>query len=162
MPSRADQAPHARDTPSPSTPRWRSALWIGAAALLGFLGGFLLQYAQVDRARQLVAESNAALQAARLEATLSAAVIEAQSGRYEVARQHASDFYTGLQRRLLPVIDGAPQEEARAMLAERDSIITSLARNDPASPATLADVLVRHRETVRDAALDSSKVPGSP
>lgn len=157
-----DRPTPAADTPSPTTRRWRSALWIGAAALLGFFAGFLLQYAQVNRARQQVADASAALQAARLEATLSAAVIEAQSGRFEVARQHASDFYTGLQRRLLPVIDGAPQAEVRTMLAERDSIITALARNDPASPGTLTGVLERLRETVHRAALDSSKVPGTP
>ena len=156
-----DHPSPARDTPSPSPHRWRSALWVGTAAVLGFLAGFLLQYAQVDRARQQVADASAALQAARLEATLSAAVIEAQGGRFEVARQHASDFYTGLQRRLLPVIDGAPQADVRTMLAERDSIITSLARNDPASPGTLAGVLVRLRETVHRAALDSSNVPGT-
>ena len=152
----------AGTTPSPSPHRWRSALWIGTAALLGLVAGFLLQYTQLDRARRQVADASAALQAARLEATLSAAVIEAQSGRFEVARQHASDFYTGLQRRLLPVLNGAPQGEVRIMLAERDSIITSLARNDPASPGTLTGVLVRLRETVHRAALDSSNVPGAP
>jgi len=89
-------------------------------------------------------------------------VIEAQSGRLEVARQHASEFYTGLRRRLLPVLNGAPQEDMRTMLAERDSIITSLARNDPASPGTLTGMLVRLRETVHRAALDSLIVPGAP
>ncbi len=151
----------ARDTSS-SPHRWRSALWIGSGALLGLLVGVLLQYARVERAQQQVADASAALQAARLEATLSAAVIEAQGGRFEVARQHASDFYTGLQRRLLPVTDGAPQSELRTMLAERDSIITALARNDPASPGTLEGVLIRLRQTVHRAALDSSNVPGTP
>ncbi len=148
--------------PSSPQPRWRLALWIGGAALLGFLAGFLLQNGQVNRARQQVVATSAALQAARLEATLSAAVIEAQGGRFEVARQQASDFYTGLQRRLLPVIDAGSQAEVRTMLADRDSIITALARNDPASTGTLAGVLTRLRETVRRAALDSSKVPGTP
>ncbi|WP_373058684.1 hypothetical protein [Gemmatimonas sp.] len=152
----------AVDTPSPSPHRWRSAFWIGTAALLGLVAGVLLQYAQLDRARRQVADTSAALQAARLEATLSAAVIEAQSGRFEVARRHASDFYTGLQRRLLPVLNGAPQGDVRTMLAERDSIITSLARNDPASPGTLTGVLERLRETIHRAALDSSNVPGAP
>jgi len=57
-------------------------LWIGGAALLGFLAGFLLQYAQVNSARQQIAVASAALHAASLEAMLSAAVIEAQSGRF--------------------------------------------------------------------------------
>lgn len=158
----AAQPSPAREGRSPSSQRWRSAVWVGLAAILGLITGVLLQYAQLDRTRQQVADVAAALQAARLEATLSGAVIEAQGGRFEVARQHASEFYTGLQRRLLPVVVGAPQAEVRTMLAGRDSIITSLARNDPASPGTLADVLVRLRETVARAGLDSSKVPGGP
>ncbi len=150
-----------RDAASPSH-RWRRALWIAIAAVAGFLVGFLLQYARVNSAQRQIAEYSAALQGARLEATLSAAVIEAQSGRFDVARQYASDFYTGLQRRLLPIVDDAPQNDVRSMLAGRDSIITSLARNDPASPGMLGGVLIRLRETVRRAALDASNMPGTP
>ena len=88
-------------------------------------------------------------------------MIEAQSGRFEVARQHASEFYTGLRRRLLPVLNGAPRGDVQTMLAERDSIIALLARDDPASAGTLTGVLVRLRETVHRAALDSSNVSGA-
>ncbi len=144
----------SRGTPSPSTQRWRSALWIASAAALGFVAGFLLQAARLNQAQQQIADASAALHAARLEATLSAAVIEAQGGRFEMSRQLASDFYSGLQRQLLPVIEGAPQSEARAILAERDSIITALARNDPSSPGTLESVLLRLRRTVQRAELD--------
>ncbi len=136
--------------------RGNTTLWIAAAALVGFLIGFLLQYARVNRAQDALASADRSLQAARVESMLSAAVIEAQSGRYEEARQRASDFYTGLQRRLLPVIPEAQRADARTILSERDSIITSLARNDPTSAGTLTSVLIRVRETVRRAGLDSS------
>jgi hypothetical protein len=153
-PPATNAASHSASATSARTSQ--SWLWIGAAALVGFLVGFGAQYSRLGRAQQEARYANHALHAARLEATLSGAVIDAQSGRYEVARRQASDFYTGLQRRLLPVMPAAQQEEARIMLAERDSIITSLARSDPLSSGTLSSVLVRLRETVRRADLDST------
>lgn len=138
------------------------ALWVSVAALLGLLVGYLVQYARVQSLQDDLTTSTRALDAAQLEATLSGAVIEAQSGRYEVARQRASDFYTGLQRRLLPAMESEQQTEARLMLAERDSIITSLARNDPTTSGSLALVLVRFRETIRLAAPDSAAIAPQP
>ena len=145
-----------------SATRVRASIWMAAAALLGFLAGFLLQRARVNGARDDLAQTTRALHAAQLEAVLGAAVIEAQSGRYETARQRASDFYTGLQRQLLPVIAGEQQEKTRTMLSERDSIITSLARSDPTSSGALASVLVRLRETLRRTPLDSIAVSDTP
>lgn len=133
------------------------AFWVLAGAV-GLIVGVLLQQGRVREARADATAADRALQAARLEATLSAAVIEAQSGRYEVARQRASDFYTGVQRQLLPVLTDDERAEARQMLTTRDSLITSLARNDPASSGALAAALVQFRETVRRAGLDSSTV----
>lgn len=157
-----DHASHARAEDAPASKRSRTPLWIAAAALLGFIAGFALQFARVREARRDADFANQAVQAARLEAELGAAVIEAQSARYEVARQRASDFYTGLQRRLLPIIAPTEQDSARVMLSERDSIITALARNDPSSPGALASVLVRLRETISRAGLDSSVAMSPP
>lgn len=162
MPSPSDHTARPPNSSAPSPTRSRAALWIAGAALLGFLAGFLMQLSRVNSAQDDLTRTRNALQAARLEAALSAAVIEAQSGRYEVARQRASDFYTGLQRQLLPVVAGQPQADARAMLTERDSIITSLARSDPTSSGVLASVLVRLRETIRRAELDSTAVTNTP
>ena len=156
---------HSAGPPRPSAQsasRARAAVWIAAAALLGFLAGFLLQRARVNGAGDDLDQTTRALHAARLEAVLAAAVIEAQSGRYETARQRASDFYTGLQRQLLPIIAGEQQKKTRVMLSERDSIITSLARGDPTSSGVLASVLVRLRETLRRTPLDSISVTDTP
>ncbi len=72
-----------------------------------------------------------------------------------------ANFSRDFGRRLLPVLNGEPQGDVRTMLAERDSIIALLARDDPASAGTLTGVLVRLRETVHRAALDSSNVSGA-
>jgi hypothetical protein len=145
-----------------SATRTRTALWVVVAALLGLLVGYLVQYARVQSLQRELVSSTRSLEAAQLEAMLSGAVIEAQSGRYELARQRASDFYTGLQRRLVPAMAAEQLTEARVMLSERDSIITSLARNDPTTSGSLALVLVRFRETVRHFSADSSVVVGRP
>ncbi|HYW32219.1 MAG TPA: hypothetical protein VE869_11975 [Gemmatimonas sp.] len=162
MPSASDATSRAPNSPSSSHTRSRAAVWIAGAALVGCLAGFLIQLSRVNSAQDDLTQTTRALHAARLEAALGAAVIEAQSGRYEVARQRASDFYTGLQRQLLPVIAADQQADARAMLSERDSIITSFARSDPASSGVLASVLARLRETIHDAGLDSTSVTNAP
>ncbi|MBC8087170.1 MAG: hypothetical protein H7Z40_07865 [Phycisphaerae bacterium] len=162
MPSPDSHAARPASTATPPTHRSRTTLWIVAAAVVGFFAGFVLQNSRLSDVRDNLAQTDRALHAARLEATLSAAVIEAQSARYEPARQRASDFYTGLQRRLLPLIAEEQQAEARSILSERDSIITSLARNDPASAGALRLALVRLRETISRAALDTMAKPGGP
>ncbi len=162
MPSPSATTDRPSNASAPAAGRSRAAAWIAAAALLGFLAGFLVQVSRLSSAQDQLARTTRALHAARLEAALSAAVIEAQSGRYEAARQRASNFYTGLQRQLLPVIPAEQQAEARVLLSERDSIITSLARSDPTSSGVLASVLVRLRETTRRAQLDSSPVLNEP
>lgn len=72
---------------------------------------------------------------AQLKGTLAAAVIDVQRGEYEPARQLISDFYTNLR----PLVDTdnsslftpAQREGLRSLLAERDELITLLARSDP-------------------------------
>ena len=132
-----------------------------AGVLVGFLAAFAWQYPRAERLERSASYATRALEAARLESTLSAAVIEAQGARYEIGRQRASGFFTGLQRRLVPVLAGDAQTAARALLAQRDPTVTTLARNDPASASVLAETLGRYREVVRLAGLDSA-VAASP
>ena len=155
-----------RDTTQPaSTPSAsgrhasRTPLWIGAAAPVGFLLGFGWRYPRAERARAVAAYASRALDAARLEAALAAAVIAAKSGEYEIGRQRASEVVTGLQRRVLPGATGDAAATARRILGQRDANITALARGDPASAGVLAQTLSRYREGVRQAGLDSAVAP---
>jgi hypothetical protein len=114
------------------------------AAVVAFLVGFGWQYM---RARGLagdleVAERSAAFNG--LEATLGAATIEAQRGSYELARQHASDFFSTLQTE----IGDAPESATTALqqvLGERDAMITALSRSNPQAGPLLAQMFNRYR-----------------
>ena len=125
--------------------RW--PIYAGIAVVLVFVAAML---AQVLRTRGVQAELAAVRERLVLvesEATLGAAAAEAQQGRYEPARQLASRFFTGLQRRAArePTETRAPLEQ---LLARRDGVITLLSRSDPASVAELARLVTAYRATV--------------
>ncbi|MEO7889697.1 MAG: hypothetical protein ABIW19_06800 [Vicinamibacterales bacterium] len=115
-----------------------------AAFLLGFVPMWLA-------ARTRANERNAAEQALRLaeiENAIAAAAIQARRGDYESARKAASTYYTNLRAELDRAGSGfaASQHDAlRALLAERDQMITLLARSDPAAAERLANTYVSYR-----------------
>jgi hypothetical protein len=117
-----------------------------AAFLLGFVPMWLV-------ARTRANERDVAQQAFRLtqlENTLAAAAIQARRGDYEPAREAASTFYTNLRAELDRSPSGfpAPQREMmQSLLAQRDQLITLLARADPAVAERLADAYVSYRQT---------------
>ena len=117
-----------------------------AAFLLGFLPMWLV-------ARTRGNERNAAEQALRLaqiENALAAATIQARRGDYEPARTAASTFDTNLRAELDRADSGfaEPSRDAlQAVLAERDQMITLLARSDPAVAERLANTYISYRRT---------------
>lgn len=129
----------------------RNGLLIAIAVLIAFGVGAGWQFA---RARQLGSEletmrlqlesTTAALELQKLEATLGAATIEAQRDGYELGRQLASDFFTGLQQS----IAGAPESARTALdeiLAQRDQMITALSRSNPEAGSLLSRLFLRYR-----------------
>jgi hypothetical protein len=117
------------------------------AFLLGFLPMWLT-------ARTRAGERDAAQQELRLahiENSLAAAAIQTSRGEYELARDAASTFYTNLQAELGRSDSGvaAPARGAlQAILAERDQIITLLARSDAAAADRLATAYTAYRQAV--------------
>ena len=117
-----------------------------AAFLLGFVPMWLA-------ARTSANERNAAQQALRLtqiENTLAAATIQARRGDYEPAREAASTFYTNLRAELDRADSGfavPPRDALQALLADRDQMITLLARSDPAAAERLANTYISYRQT---------------
>lgn len=105
------------------------------------LGFFLLGFAPMwFRTTRAIEQRNAAqrgVRLAQLQNTVAAAVIEVQRGQYEPARQLTSDFYTNLRRQVDgnsgSVFTSSQREGLRSLLAERDELITLLARSDPAA-----------------------------
>ena len=123
------------------------AALIFAAFLLGFVPMWLT-------ARTRTIERDAVEQALRLsqlESTLAAAALQARRGDYEPAREAASTFYRNLQAELdrSPSIVSASQREMmQPLLAQRDQLITLLARADPAGADRLADSYVSYRRSM--------------
>lgn len=117
-----------------------------AAFVLGFVPMWLA-------ARTRTNERNAAQQALRLteiKNALAAATIQARRGDYEPARTAASTFYTNLRAELDRAESGfaVPSHDAlQTLLAERDQMITLLARSDPAVAERLANAYVSYRQT---------------
>lgn len=128
--------------PATEQPMRRNIPWKRIVVYAVFaVGFFLLGLIPMGlRARQYAEERKTAQQEVRLkqmESQLAAAVINADRGEYEPARQTASDFFTSLRSQ----IDRGPdsdlstlqRDRLKALLPQRDDVITLLARSDPAS-----------------------------
>lgn len=82
----------------------------------------------------------------KLQSTLASATLLAGRGEYEIARQTTSEFFTSLYNQV-HVTGGVsdltpPQRDTlRALLNDRDNLITLLARRDPAAADRLSDLL---------------------
>jgi hypothetical protein len=130
-------------------PRW--PILAGAAVVLVFIAAMVTQYMRTGQVRDELAAVRERLAAVESEATIGAAVAEAQQGRYEPARQLASRFFTTVQRRALtgPAEQRAPLLQ---LLERRDALITLLSRSDPAAVAELARLVTTYRSITRPAA----------
>jgi hypothetical protein len=131
----------------------RVAVYLGVA-LVFFLLGLVPMWL---RARENADQRDAAqreLRVSRMQNTLASAALDAQRGEYEPARQAASDFFTALREQ----VDGPASEDAaltpaqrdqlRPLHAQRDEVITLLARSDPASSARLLNIYVAFRKAI--------------
>ena len=114
---------------------WKRVALYASISLGFFLLGFAPMWLKASRAIEQRDAAQRGVRLAQLQNTLAGAMIDVQRGQYEPARQLTSDFYTDLRRQL----DGdsgflfAPSQRdgLRSLLAERDELITLLARSDP-------------------------------
>ena len=109
------------------------------------VGFFLLGFVPIwFKATQAIEQRDAAqrgVRLAQLQNTLAAAVIDVQRGQYEPARQLTSDFYTNLRRQIdAEKFTPSEREVLTSLLAERDELITLLARSDPSVTSRLLNV----------------------
>lgn len=109
-----------------------------ATLMLGFfLLGFVPTWFKTTRAIEQRDAAQRGARLAQLESTLAAAVIDVQRGQHEPARQLTSDFYTNLRRQIdnhnAPLFTPGQREGLRSLVAERDELITLLARRDAAA-----------------------------
>jgi len=120
---------------------------IAGAIIVAFLVGFVWQYVRAQQLARTLDSTRRALATTRSEATLGAAAIEAQQGRYETSRQLASDFFTALQGDVARASASVPPA-VTTILGRRDSVITLLSRNDGQAAALLSRMFVEYRAAV--------------
>ena len=125
----------------------------GSILIVVFLIGFVPMWMKARDCSASLAKTQRELKLANMEITIGSSVIDARRGEYEVARQTASAFFTTLraerERDKDSVLTVAQREEFRPMLTERDTVITLLARNDPASVEWLLSMYLTYRKTIR-------------
>jgi len=157
----------AQVPPKPATKNipWKRVALYAVIAIGCFLLGLI---PMALRARQYADEREAAQQEVRLkqmETQLAAAVINADRGEYEPARQKASDFFISLRSQ----VDRGPQSDlspiqrdrVRSLLSERDDIITLLARSDPAAATRLSNIYATYQKAMNDISSHAFREPHS-
>jgi hypothetical protein len=120
-----------------------------------FLLGFVPTWFKATRAIEQRDAAQRGVRLAQLKTTLSAAVIDVQRGHYEPARQLTSDFYTNLRREVetdyASLFTPGQRVGLRSLLAERDELITLLARGDPAATDRLFNVYSTYNKLATNA-----------
>ena len=116
---------------------WRRVALYATLSLGFFLLGFVPMWLKSSDAIEQRDASQREVRLSQLQNTLAAAMVDVQRGEYEPARQLTSDFYTNLRSQIdaanASVFTPAQRETLRPLLAERDEVITLLARSDRAA-----------------------------
>lgn len=134
---------------------WKRVALYATLALGFFLLGFAPMWFKSSRAIEQRDVAQRGVRLAQLQNTLAAAVIDVHRGQYEPARQLTSDFYTNLRRQIDDdsgsVFTPQQREDLRSLLAERDELITLLARSDPAAGDRLLTVYSTYNRVANNA-----------
>jgi hypothetical protein len=139
--------------PVMSTSLIRRGIIYGTLLIVAFLLGFIPTWFKSRECSRDLSQAERQLSLASMQNSLASVAIDAQRGDYESARQAASTFFTSLREEMDIVDDSslspAQREALQPLLAQRDGIITSLARGDLASAEQLSDLYVEFRETMQ-------------
>ena len=134
---------------------WKRVALYATLSIGFFLLGFVPMWFQTTGAVEQRDAAQRGVRLAQLKNTLSAAVIDVQRGQYEPARQLTSDFYTHLRREIdtgnASLFTPGQREELKSLLAERDELITLLARSDPAATERLFNVYSTYNKLATNA-----------
>lgn len=136
-----------RDKAQGKLPSW--AIW-GLVLLLAFLLGFVPMWLKSRSVSHELETTQKQLRKADLRNSLLTAIVEAQNGEYEIARQKASDFFTDLDAEIAKGEQGSltteQSQKLKPIFADRDAMITLLAQRDPASVMRLTDIYATYKQ----------------
>ena len=136
--------------PVKTTPWGRRVIIYVVLLLVVFLLGVVPMLWLNSRCSSSLSDAERQLDLARTQNTLASAAIDARRGDYEPARQAASEFFTSIRAEIdrgdASALSLAQREGVQPLLAQRDEIITLLARGDPAAADRLSDLYGSYRE----------------
>jgi hypothetical protein len=135
--------------------RRKLVLWF-ALLLIGFLTGFILQYARLQRVQQELSASTKQLgscqsseQLSLLRDTATTMFLEVIQKNYGKAGEYSKQFFDQAQRIVSSTEDPALRSLLRDILGNRDQITAHLAKGDAAALSEIQLVLSRLEETAR-------------
>ena len=130
-------------------------LWF-VLLMVGFLAGFILQYARLRQAQQELSASTKQLgscqageQLSQLRDTATAMFLEAVQKNYGKAGEDSKEFFDQAQRIQSSTGDPALRNLLRDTLATRDQITADLAKGDAAALSEIQALLSKIEQTAK-------------
>jgi hypothetical protein len=114
----------------------------------GLLVGLIPTSLALYQARGERNQAQSRLRAVELELSLARSAVLARSGDYNAARDAASNFFSLADGELAATDSDLPAAQLstlRSLLADRDTVITLLARSDPAGADRVAAMYLAYR-----------------
>ena len=130
-------------------------LWF-VLLIVGFLAGFILQYARLQQAQQELSASTKQLgscqageQLSQLRDTATVMFLEAVQKNYGKAGEDSKEFFGQAQRIQSSAGDPALRNFLRDTLATRDQITADLAKGDAAALSEIQPLLSKIEQTAK-------------
>ena len=131
------------------------ALWF-VLLIVGFLAGFVLQYARLQQAQQELSASTKQLgscqaseQLSQLRDTATVMLLEAVQKNYGKAGEYSKEFFDQAQQIQSSTGDSALRNLLRDTLATRDKITADLAKGDAAALSEIQPLLSKIEQTAK-------------
>jgi hypothetical protein len=131
------------------------ALWF-VLLIVGFLAGFILQYAIVQQSQQELSASTKQLgfcqaseQLSQLRDTATVMFLEAVQKNYGKAGEYSKEFFDQAQRIQSSTDDPVVRNVLRDTLATRDQITADLAKGDAAALSEIQSLLSKIEQTAK-------------
>lgn len=138
------------NTSSQSTSWGKRVLGYLTLSIIVFLLGFVPMWWKFREASRHLAQVERQATLALMQNALASATIDALQEDYEFARKSVGDFFTALQTEIDKgedsIFSPAQIEDGRLLLAQRDEVITLLARGDPSAVNSLVALYNDYRE----------------
>ena len=135
--------------------RRKLVLWF-LLLIAGFLAGFILEYARLQRLRDELSSSTKQLvscqsseQLSHLRHTATMMYLEALQKNYGSAGEHSKEFFDQAQRIVSSTEDPALRNLLRETLATRDQITGDLAKGDANVLSEMQPILSKLEQTAK-------------